>query len=303
MSGSQSRHHNTPLSKNALGIAKGAHGYRFSTHFPLSFGRLSGSAKCSRSNAAATHMSHYRSMLPTFLRSQHARCSFRFRATKPQSNPPTTFQIDCNGLEALNSFPSGGSDPGTLNVCSFDATLSLTPGVTGNFFEGHGAPSPWTGNVEVEVINHAQSNSKRKILGAVRVNGCRLNFKDKTIDPPVILASSLMQCGWKETRTAASVLFTSQDGSQTVKIVNKESEHRDDTWPFFCQVDTVFFCFPFLHLTCVHSFYAKPASRTCAPSPASLHLKCSERAQSLSLFTSKTKSTGARKICPFFCAF
>ena len=75
------------------------------------------------------------------------------------------------------------------------------------------------------------------------MNGCRLNFKDKTVEPPVILASSSMQCGWKESRTAASVLFTSHDGSQTVKIVNKESEHRDDTWPFFCQVDTVFCAF------------------------------------------------------------
>jgi hypothetical protein len=302
MLGSQSRHHNTPLSKNALGIAKGAYGCRLSTDFPLSFGRLSGSAKCSRSNAA-THSSHCRSMLPTFSHSQHARCSFYFRAKKPQSNAPTTFQIDCNGLEALNSFPFVGSEPGTLSVCSFDATLSLSTGVTGNYFEGHGAPSPWTGNVEVEVINHTQSNSKRKILGVVRVNGCRLNFKDRTVEPPVILANSSMQCGWKQNGMAGSVLFTSHDGSQTVKIVNRESDHRDDTWPFFCQVDNLFFVSFFTLNSRAFSFHAKSASRVCASSPASTRLRCSERAQSPSRFTSKTKSTGARKICPFFFGF
>jgi hypothetical protein len=152
---------------------------------------------------------------------------------------PTAFQLECNGLELLNVFASGGAEAGTVSVCSFDATFSLTTGVTGNYFEGPGTPSAWTSNnVEVIVINHANSNAKRKISGAVRVSGCRLNFKDKTVEPPVILASSSMQSGWKETGNQNSLVFTSHNASQTVKIVSRETEHRDDAWPYFCQVDS-----------------------------------------------------------------
>jgi hypothetical protein len=154
----------------------------------------------------------------------------------------TSFQLDCNGLEALNVHPSGGAAAGTISVCTFDASFALTTGVTGNYFEGQGTPSAWTGNnVDVYVINHAQSNSKRKISGAVRVNGCRLNFKDKPVEPPILLASSLMQCGWRDTGNQNSLVFTSHNGQQTVKIVNRETDQRDDTWPFFCQVDSTVF--------------------------------------------------------------
>ena len=113
----------------------------------------------------------------------------------------------------------------------------MTPGVTGNYFEGLGAPSPWTGSdVEVQIVNNSQPSKKRKFICSVRVHGCRLEFKDKTVDPPVVIANSSMQCGWKDNGLSKSLSFTSHDGSQTVKIVDRENAHRDDTWPFFCQV-------------------------------------------------------------------
>ena len=136
----------------------------------------------------------------------------------------------------MNVATSGTDAAGSINVCTFDFSISLTAGVTGNYFEGQGSPSPWTGtDVEVQVLNHT-SNTKTKILGAVRIAGCRVNFKDNKVLPPVIIARSLMQSAWKESGIIKSLLFTSHDGSQTVRIVDKASDNRDDTWPFFCQV-------------------------------------------------------------------
>ena len=85
-------------------------------------------------------------------------------------------------------------------------------------------------------MNNSQPSKKRKFVSSVRINGCRLEFKDKTVDPPVVIANSTMQCGWKEIGISKSLIFTSHDGLQTVKIVDRENVHRDDTWPFFCQV-------------------------------------------------------------------
>ena len=66
-------------------------------------------------------------------------------------NQPTC-KLQCKGLQLLNVLPSGTSPPGSLCACVFDADIALTPGVTGNFFEGQSAPSVWTGtNVEVQV--------------------------------------------------------------------------------------------------------------------------------------------------------
>ena len=79
------------------------------------------------------------------------------------------------------------------------------------------------------------------MIGAVRVNGCTLNFKDKTVEPPVLLANSLMECGFIHTGVTHSLRFVSHDGSQTVTILNRETD-RDDTWPFFCQVLVLFQC-------------------------------------------------------------
>ena len=79
------------------------------------------------------------------------------------------------------------------------------------------------------------------MIGAVRVNGCTLNFKDKTVEPPVLLANSLMECGFIHTGVTLSLRFVSHDGSQTVTILNREID-RDDTWPFFCQVRVLFQC-------------------------------------------------------------
>ena len=146
-------------------------------------------------------------------------------------------QLDCNGAEFLNVSASGSAAAGTVNVCSFDLSLSLTTGVTGNFFEGNGSPSPWTGaGVEVQILNRNSSSAKRNIHGAVRLDGCMLMLKANKLDPPIILSQSLLQSGWKDTGIAKSLLFTSYDGSQTVKIVDKSGDEKDDTWPFFCQV-------------------------------------------------------------------
>ncbi len=136
----------------------------------------------------------------------------------------------------MNTFAFGSASAGSINVCSFDVSLSLSTGVTGNYFEGQGSPSPWTGpDVEVQIFNQA-SNLKTKHRGAMRVVGCRLNLKDIKLEPPIMIAQSLMQSGWKETGIPKSLLFTSHDGSQIVKITDRGSDTRDDTWPFFCQV-------------------------------------------------------------------
>jgi hypothetical protein len=146
-------------------------------------------------------------------------------------------QLDCIRLEAKNVFPHSGADPGTMTVCSFEASFALTVGVTGNYFEGLGAPSPWTGsNVDVILKNRLDNKLNKRISGAVRVSGCRLNFKDKTVTPPILLANSSMECGWKETGIAKSLIFTSYDGVQTITIIDKDTSNWDDTWPFFCQV-------------------------------------------------------------------
>jgi hypothetical protein len=169
-------------------------------------------------------------------------------------------QLDCNNLEALNTSPFATNDVKTINVCSFDASFALTPGVTGNYFEGLGAPSPWTGSeVEVQVVSHTQPITKRKFVGSVRVNGCRLDFKDKSVQPPVVLANSTMHSAWKDSGSVKSLLFTSYDGSQTVKIVDKENSHRDDTWPFFCQV-ILFARFNFLAVFTALFSKSKPLS-------------------------------------------
>ena len=150
----------------------------------------------------------------------------------------------------MNVAAFGADAAGSINVCTFDFSISLTVGVTGNYFEGKGSPSPWTGtDVEVQVLNHT-SNTKTKFLGAVRIAGCRLNFKDNKTLPPVFIARSLMQSAWKESGVIKSLLFTSHDGSQTVRIVDKASDTRDDTWPFFCQVRwPVLWFFHTAHLT------------------------------------------------------
>jgi hypothetical protein len=153
------------------------------------------------------------------------------------SDPSHDDQLECNGAEFLNVSSSGSAAAGTINVCSFDLSLSLTTGVTGNFFEGNGSPSPWTGGgVEVHIVNRNAAIAKRNIRGAVRLDGCMLMLKADKLDPPIILSKSLLQSGWKDTGISKSLLFTSIDGSQTVKILDKSGEEKDDTWPFFCQV-------------------------------------------------------------------
>jgi hypothetical protein len=161
-------------------------------------------------------------------------------------------QLECNGAEFSNVSASGSAAAGTINVCSFDLSLSLTAGVTGNFFEGNGSPSPWTGGgVEVQIVNRSSATAKRSIHGAVRLDGCMLMLKADKLDPPIILSKSLLQSGWKDTGISKSLLFTSNDGSQTVKILDKSGDEKDDTWPFFCQV--ALFCSRLHELTIIRN--------------------------------------------------